>query len=76
MSLLMALTPEKISIGTGIVNTNRQVGFVLGTSVVVAVIGTPSSPHAALASYRAGWAFIVVISLAAAAVGTVAARRR
>jgi EmrB/QacA subfamily drug resistance transporter len=70
------LTPEKTSIGTGIVNTNRQVGFVLGISAAIALIGTPSTMHLALTAYRSSWVFIALTALLAAAVSVAAARQR
>ncbi len=46
-----ALPPERFATGSGVLNMARQVGFVLGVAVLVAVLGSAPS----LSTYRFEW---------------------
>lgn len=50
------LPPTRVSTGSAIVNTSRQLGYVLGVTMLVAILGTLTAEAAAsLDSFRWGW---------------------
>jgi EmrB/QacA subfamily drug resistance transporter len=64
--------------GSAVINMLRQVGIAVGVAALIAVLGTPRTPGAALAAYqRASWV-IAAIALGSAIAGIVllTARRR
>jgi MFS family permease len=52
-----SLPPARLATGSGIVAMLRQLGFVLGVSIFVAIFGTPG-PTEALGHFQDGWLFI------------------
>jgi EmrB/QacA subfamily drug resistance transporter len=67
------LPPDRWGAGSSMINTSRQIGTVLGTAILVAILGGSQD----LAAFRHGWTFIVLTSAAAAlAGGFIATRRR
>lgn len=64
------LPPPRFGIGGAVTNTARQIGSVIGVAGLVALLGEPGSPAAALASYRRGWAFIAVVVLLSGMIST------
>ncbi|MFJ8313162.1 MULTISPECIES: DHA2 family efflux MFS transporter permease subunit [unclassified Streptomyces] len=58
------LPPASVATGSGLNNMVRQVGFVLGVSVLIAIIGTPGGGTAALDAFRAGWWFTAAAAAA------------
>jgi EmrB/QacA subfamily drug resistance transporter len=64
-----SLPPQSFATGSGVVNMMRQVGLAIGVAIFVAVLGTPSSPAAAVDAFRAGWITIAAASVLAAIVG-------
>ncbi|WP_214322834.1 DHA2 family efflux MFS transporter permease subunit [Nonomuraea sediminis] len=64
------LRPAQAATGSAVVNTGRQLGYVLGVAVLVAVLGTlDTSPHQTAAGFQGAWWFIA----GAAALGAVTA---
>ena len=63
-----SLPRERFATGSAIYTMTRQVGFVLGVSVFIAVLGTPSTADP-VAAFDRGWVFMII----AAALGLVTA---
>jgi MFS family permease len=49
------LPADRTSTGSAIVNMSRQIGAVLGISVMIALLGTPRTPTQALDQFRNVW---------------------
>ncbi|MCN9244849.1 MFS transporter [Streptomyces sp. RY43-2] len=60
------LPPASVATGSGLNNMVRQVGFVLGVSILVVLVGTPGGSDAALTAFRHGWWFTAAASAATA----------
>jgi EmrB/QacA subfamily drug resistance transporter len=60
------LPPQHAATGSGVISMSRQIGTAIGVSVLVAVLGTPTSYTAAHAAFQHGWLALAVISGAAA----------
>ncbi|MFE7168808.1 DHA2 family efflux MFS transporter permease subunit [Streptomyces sp. NPDC057616] len=60
------LPPTSVATGSGLNNMVRQVGFVLGVSILVVLIGNPGDSGAALTAFRYGWWFTAAASAATA----------
>jgi EmrB/QacA subfamily drug resistance transporter len=60
------LPPHRASTGSGVVNMTRQIGYVLGVAIVVAVLGTPVSYAAAHSVYGHAWSMTTGVELAGA----------
>jgi hypothetical protein len=69
-----ALGIERLGVGSGTNATARQLGGVLGVSILVAIVGHPVA-GAALGSFHAGWIFISAAAFAAALLATRLERR-
>jgi EmrB/QacA subfamily drug resistance transporter len=66
----MSLTPARFGTGSGILNTARQVGTVLGVAGLVAILSR-ISPADPVAAYRNGLVMIIAFFAAAGAVSAV-----
>jgi MFS family permease len=64
------LPPERFGVGGAVNQTSRQLGAVLGVALLVAVLGTPTSPGAALDGFQRAWLVCAAASLTAAAIST------
>ncbi len=69
-----SLPPARFATGSAVFTMTRQIGFALGVSVLVAVLGSAHTSDA-IRTFRGGWLFMVIASVAgaglAAAMGTV-----
>jgi EmrB/QacA subfamily drug resistance transporter len=66
-----SLPPQSFATGSAVINMMRQVGLAIGVAVLVAVLGTPTSPAAKLSAFQHGWTVIATAALCAAVAGTV-----
>ena len=66
-----SLPPQSFASGSAVVNMLRQVGLAVGVAILIAVLGTPGSPAAALTAYRHGWLVIAAASLVSAIAGLI-----
>jgi EmrB/QacA subfamily drug resistance transporter len=63
----VGLPSASFATGSGAHTMTRQIGYVLGVSIFVAVIGAPNGPAAMLSAFRHGWIVIAVCATGAAA---------
>jgi hypothetical protein len=70
-----SLTPARFGTGSGILNTGRQVGTVLGVAGLVAILAKVS-PADPLAAFRAGLVLVIAFFAAAGVVSAVLLTRR
>ena len=59
------LPSARAATGSAIVTMARQIGFVLGVSLLVAAIGTPSGKNALLSAFEQAWWVIAAVALLA-----------
>jgi MFS family permease len=62
------LPPARFGMGGAINQTARQMGAVLGVALLVAILGTPESPAAALDAFQRAWLLCAVASLVSGAI--------
>jgi MFS family permease len=69
-----ALPTARFATGSGVLSMGRQLGFTLGVSVLIAVLGNPARGQAQLVAFHHGWIAVGVISVAAAFIALFLAR--
>jgi EmrB/QacA subfamily drug resistance transporter len=74
-SAAASLPPQRFGAGSAVSNTSRQVGFVLGVSLLVVLLGDVTRRNA-LAGFQRGWAMMLALSAATAVVCAVMGRTR
>jgi len=72
-----SLPPHAFATGSAVVNMLRQVGLAVGVAALIAVLGTPRSPLAALVAYRhATWMIAAIAFIGGLAGLALLVRRR
>lgn len=64
------LPPERFGIGGAVNQTARQMGAVIGVALLVSILGTPTSPDAALDAFRRAWILCAVAALTSALIAS------
>ena len=64
------LPPDRFGVGGAVNQTARQMGAVLGVALLVAILGTPTSPDAALDAFRQAWLLCAAAALTSAAISS------
>lgn len=64
------LPPERFGVGGAVNQTARQMGAVLGVALLVAVLGTPTTPDAALDAFQRAWLLCAVAAIASAIISS------
>ncbi len=71
-----SLPPHALATGSAVVNMLRQIGLAVGVAVLIAVLGSPGSPAAALHVYQRASALTAAIALGSGVAGVALLRAR
>jgi len=72
-SAAASIPPTRFAAGSAVSNTSRQVGFVLGVSLLVVILGDVTR-RSGLAAFQRGWTMMLVLAAATAAICVVMGR--
>jgi hypothetical protein len=61
-----ALPANRFATGSGVLNTARQIGAVIGVAILVRILGTQRTVGAEVTAFRHGWAGLLVLCCGAA----------
>jgi MFS family permease len=64
------LPQERFGIGGAINQTARQIGAVLGVAMLIAIVGTPTTPDQALDRFRVAWLVGAAVAIGSAVVSS------
>lgn len=65
-SAAVDLPPDRSATGSAVVNTARQLGYVLGVAVLVALVGSLAASDRMLIAFRHGWWFVALAAVVSA----------
>jgi Major Facilitator Superfamily len=63
-----SLSPQRAATGSAIITMSRQIAAVLGVAILIAILGTPASPAAAVDALRVGAVVMAAVASTAALV--------
>ncbi|MEV0089146.1 MFS transporter [Saccharopolyspora sp. NPDC050642] len=67
-SAVVDLPPDQSATGSAVVNTARQLGYVLGVAVLIAILGSlDAAADRMLTAFQHGWLFIAIVAAGSAA---------
>jgi predicted MFS family arabinose efflux permease len=67
-SAAVDLPPDQSATGSAVVNTARQLGYVLGVAVLIAILGSlDAAADRMLTAFQHGWLFIAIVAAGSAA---------
>lgn len=69
-----SLDPARYSVGSAVNQTARQIGGAIGVAILVVILGTPTSPAAALRNFHHLWLYIAIMAALAGVICTALAR--
>jgi MFS family permease len=70
-----SLEATRFAVGSAVNQTARQVGGAMGVAILVAILGTTTSPAAALVHFRHLWLFAAAMAVLAGLLATMVSHR-
>ncbi|MET0387905.1 MAG: DHA2 family efflux MFS transporter permease subunit [Polyangiales bacterium] len=65
-----SLPSDRFGVGSAVNQTARQVGGAIGVTILIALLGEPSDPHAALSAFDRVWCFAAAMAGLSGAIGS------
>ncbi|MFI9504052.1 MFS transporter [Nocardia sp. NPDC052566] len=66
------LPPQRFATGSAVLSMSRQIGLAVGVAILVAIIGTPTSPTATLDAFHRAWYVTAALAVIAGLIGLAA----